>query len=195
MEQGLITNESSQESKVITAVQAAIEQEMGVLAQMLPQLDEAAQQFAPAAPPPDTTMAIAQMNAQLQDKVLQQRQAADQAKSQVDQARIQLEQAKMQISMQSQQQTDQIRMELDQAKFQLEQAKMQFEVQKQAMMHSLRQEDRLSEDQRTAADLQTRLAMNMADNETAKELAAAEVASGEKFAVSTGTGINPNPGS
>ena len=72
---------------------------------------------------------------------------------------------------------------------------MQFEVQKQAMMHSLRQEDRLSEDQRAAADLQNRWAMNMADNETAKELAAAEVASGEKFAVSTGTGINPNPGS
>jgi hypothetical protein len=35
--------------------------------------------------------------------------------------------------------------------------------------------------------------MNTEDNRTAMELAAAEIASGEKVAVSTGTGINPNP--
>jgi hypothetical protein len=35
--------------------------------------------------------------------------------------------------------------------------------------------------------------MNFADNQTAMRLAAAEIASGEKVAVSTGTGINPNP--
>ena len=52
-------------------------------------------------------------------------------------------------------------------------------------------EDR--EDQRTAAEIAAREAMNMADNETAKELAAVEVASGERFNVSTGTGVNPNP--
>jgi hypothetical protein len=35
--------------------------------------------------------------------------------------------------------------------------------------------------------------MNTADNDTAKLLAAAEMATGEKVRVSTGTGINPNP--
>jgi hypothetical protein len=35
--------------------------------------------------------------------------------------------------------------------------------------------------------------MNTADNDTAMMLAAAEIASGQKVAVSTGTGINPNP--
>jgi hypothetical protein len=35
--------------------------------------------------------------------------------------------------------------------------------------------------------------MNAADNETAMRLAQAEIISGEKFGVSTGTGINPNP--
>jgi hypothetical protein len=35
--------------------------------------------------------------------------------------------------------------------------------------------------------------MNSADNDTAKLLAAAEIASGEKVSYSTGTGINPNP--
>jgi chaperonin GroES len=49
------------------------------------------------------------------------------------------------------------------------------------------------EDQRTMSEIQARVAMNTADNETAKELAAVEVASGERFSVSTGTGVNPNP--
>jgi hypothetical protein len=35
--------------------------------------------------------------------------------------------------------------------------------------------------------------MNQEDNATAKALAAAEILSGDKVAVSTGTGINPNP--
>jgi len=35
--------------------------------------------------------------------------------------------------------------------------------------------------------------MNASDNETAMLLAAAEIQSGEKVSVSTGTGINPNP--
>ena len=42
-----------------------------------------------------------------------------------------------------------------------------------------------------AAELQARLSMNEADNMTALKLAELEIASGEKFAVSTGTGINP----
>jgi len=35
--------------------------------------------------------------------------------------------------------------------------------------------------------------MNTSDNDTAKLLAAAELATGERVSVSTGTGINPNP--
>ena len=51
----------------------------------------------------------------------------------------------------------------------------------------------MSENERTAAELAARERMNKADNDTAKLLAAAEMATGEKVAVSTGTGINPNP--
>jgi hypothetical protein len=50
-----------------------------------------------------------------------------------------------------------------------------------------------AEDARTVAELNARMQMNTEDNRTAMELAAAEIASGEKVAVSTGTGINPNP--
>ena len=53
------------------------------------------------------------------------------------------------------------------------------------------QQDR--EDERTAAEIQAKLAMNEADNQTAMALAEMEALSGEKFAVSTGTGINPQP--
>ena len=50
-----------------------------------------------------------------------------------------------------------------------------------------------AENQRLATELETRVEMNTADNDTAMRLAAAEIATGERVAVSTGTGINPNP--
>ena len=49
------------------------------------------------------------------------------------------------------------------------------------------------EDARTQAEIAARMKMNADDNTTAKQLAALEIASGERIAVSTGTGINPNP--
>jgi hypothetical protein len=51
------------------------------------------------------------------------------------------------------------------------------------------------ENERTAAEIDARINMNDSDNATAMRLAAAEISTGEKIAVSTGTGIdyNPNP--
>jgi hypothetical protein len=48
-----------------------------------------------------------------------------------------------------------------------------------------------AEDIRQRQSDAVRYQMNTDDNETALRLAAAEIASGEKVAVSTGTGINP----
>jgi ABC-type transport system involved in cytochrome bd biosynthesis fused ATPase/permease subunit len=50
-----------------------------------------------------------------------------------------------------------------------------------------------AETQRKLAELQVRQAMNTQDNLTAMELAQLEVETGERIAVSTGTGINPQP--
>ena len=47
------------------------------------------------------------------------------------------------------------------------------------------------EDGRKKAELDARMVMNEADNKTALTLAQMEVISGDRFAVSTGTGINP----
>jgi hypothetical protein len=63
-------------------------------------------------------------------------------------------------------------------------------LQEELKKEMMRQE---SEDRRTQAEIQARLEMNESDNQTAKQLAALEVATGERIAVSTGTGINPTP--
>ena len=73
---------------------------------------------------------------------------------------------------------------------QAEQAEKAQDLQARMALEQMRQQ---AEDQRKAAELQARMAMNTEDNRTALELAAAEIASGERVAVSTGTGINPNP--
>ena len=49
------------------------------------------------------------------------------------------------------------------------------------------------EDDRTEVEVASRRAMNNEDNLTAMALAKQEIESGEKFDVSTGTGINPQP--
>ena len=99
--------------------------------------------------------------------------------------------------LQMQAQRDQQQVQLDMQKLQMQQAQDQQDMQlKQAEMQqelSIEQLRQQSEDARKQAELQARLAMNADDNRTAMELAAAEIASGERVAVSTGTGINPNP--
>ena len=139
----------------------------------LPPVIQQAQQLLQSMQPQqmqDPRLAIEGQKLQLQTQQMQQDAQMEQAKLQIDQqqtqADMQLEGAKLQLSAQ----------EL--------QARMQMEIQKQQ-----------AEDARKAAELQARIAMNTDDNRTAMELAAAEIASGERVAVSTGTGINPNPGS
>jgi hypothetical protein len=160
--QNLIPDEASDQVKVIVQVQQFIEQQLGGMAQEIGAIDQAAQQFAPKPPmPPDSSMQVAQIGAQVQQMAIQQRAQADQQRLAMQ---AQLEQAKLQDNQLA-------RME----KLQAEQAK------------------EAAENQRKAAEIASRERMNTADNETAKLLAAAEMATGERVAVSTGTGINPNP--
>jgi Icc-related predicted phosphoesterase len=63
---------------------------------------------------------------------------------------------------------------------------LQAELQKVQLVQS-------HEDQRTLMNIQARARMNAEDNQTAKQLAALEIQTGEKIGYSTGTGINPNP--
>ena len=165
----LIPEETKDQVKVILEVQKFIENQLGSFAQELAQIDQAAQQFAPQPQmPPDNTMQVAQLNAQVQGQAMQQR-------MQTDQAKLQIEQQKMQ----SQQQ--------------LEAAKLSAQEQELKQRMQTEQIKQQSENQRTFEEIAGRERMNTADNDTAKLLAAAEMATGEKVAYSTGTGINPNP--
>jgi hypothetical protein len=161
-EQDLIPDEASDQVKVILQVQQFIEQQLAGFSQELGAIDQAAQQFAPQPPmPPDNSMQVAQIGAQVQQMAIQQR-------AQTDQQRL-AQQA------------------------QLEQAKLQDKQQDRAEKLQAEQLKVAAENERAAADLAVRERMNTADNDTAKLLAAAEMATGEKVSVSTGTGINPNP--
>jgi hypothetical protein len=141
---------------------------------VIQQAQQMAQQFAPPQPmdPAQAAMQSAQMQAQI-----------TQAKLQQDAA---LAQAKMQIDAQKAQQGVQVQTAKLQQDAQMQAARMQQEA-------VLQQQREQAEDQRTVAELQARMQMNTEDNRTALELAAAEISSGERIAVSTGTGINPNP--
>ena len=207
----IILPEGQQEIGIVLQVQQLIEQQMQGFEQMLAQIGQEAQQYAPQPPmPPDNTMQVAQINAQTQQQIAQQRVQADMQKAQQS---MQLAQAKMQQEGQYKQLALQQNTQLEQARMQLENAKMQFEMaklqaaqqgqqvdaqmsmqqnaQKLQAQQQLEQFRQMQENQRTEATNQARAAMNAADNETAMRLAAAEIMSGEKVALSTGTGINP----
>lgn len=156
----LITDDSNEQVRVILQVQQLIEQQLGSFAQELAQIDQMAQQFKPQPPmPPDSSLQVAQIGAQVQQAALQQR-------AQTDQQRLAL-----------QQQTEQQKL-----------ADRERERQERLRQEELRQ---MAENERTAAEIAARERMNTADNDTAMRLAAAEIASGERIGVSTGTGINP----
>ena len=156
----LISDDAQQEVQVILQVQQFIEQQLGGFAQELAQLSEAAEQFKPQPPmPPDSSLQVAQIGAQIQQASIAQR-------AQADQQRIA-----------SQQQIEQQRL-----------ADKGQERNERMRQEELRQ---LAENERTAAEIAARERMNTADNDTAMRLAMAEIASGERIGVSTGTGINP----
>ena len=136
------------------------------------------QQFAPQ-PPPDPRTAIEGQKLQAQ----QQR----------DQAQMQLEGQKMQVQTQKDQTAMQIEGQKMQAEAMQSQAEMQHQAQKLQIEQQLEQMKQDREDARKSAELNARMTMNQQDNQTAMQLAQAEIMSGERIAVSTGTGINPNP--
>lgn len=167
--EGVIQPVGEQQAELIIRVQQLIEQQLGQFGQELGAIDQAAQQFAPQPPtPPDSSMQVAQLTAQIKGQEMQQR-------AMVDQARLQLDSQKLQ----SQQQLDAQKLAAQQ---QSEAQKLQLEKFKQNQ-----------ENMRTAESNAARERMNTSDNETAMLLAAAELATGEKVSISTGTGINPNP--
>jgi hypothetical protein len=165
---GVLTEDADQEAAFILQVQQIIEQQLGFMPQVMAQVKQMAEQFMQPQMPPDNTMAVAQLRAQVDQMAMQMKAQTDQAKLQLDAQRAQQD------------------AQMEQAKLQLEAQR----VQQDAALATMREQ---SQNARTADEIEARVFMNTSDNETAKQLAAAEIASGEKVSVSTGTGINPQP--
>lgn len=174
-------DDAAAQAQVILQVQHQLEKTLGQFGQELAQIDQFAQQFKPQPPmPPDNTMQVAQLNAQVQGKALEQR-------SQTDQATLALRQQELQQKEQREEREFQLQAQEHQA----EAADKERERQEAARLEAERQ---MAETQRTQMDNATRESTNTADNMTAIKLAEMEIDSGERIAVSTGTGLNPGPG-
>jgi hypothetical protein len=153
-----------------------VTQEAGNVFQSLPPIIQQAQQMMQALapqPPMDPNAQAAMEQLKLQAQQIQMR-------AQTDAQRIQIEGAKAQQQAQT-----------DQAKLQLDQAKLQLDAQQEQARLAGDMAVEQQENQRKQAEMQVRQAMNTQDNLTAMELAKLELETGERFAVSTGTGINP----
>lgn len=161
-------DDAMMEAQAAVEIQQAIEQ--AIPPEFLQIVNAAYQQAKEMQPqqPQDPT----QVAAEVQKQAIAQR-------AQGDQMKIQAQAQRDQVQAQTQAQRDQV-----EANLQLRQDEID-------MQTELLRQDR--EDARKQAELTARLQMNQEDNATAKDLAAAEILSGNKVDVSTGTGINPNP--
>jgi hypothetical protein len=161
------------------------EELFGKLPPIIQQAQQMMQQFAPP-PMQDPNVALGQQQLQLQSQQAQQRAAADQQSMQLKGQQMQQKAALDQQSLQLKGQQMQQDAQQNAQQAQESAAELQARI---AIAAQAEQGDNV----RKNAEIQARVAMNAQDNETAMQLAAAEIASGENFAVSTGTGINPNP--
>ena len=125
-----------------------------------------------------------QAGLQLEQQQLQAAQQDRQAQMQVDQANLQLEQQRLQLEAQGQQQ------ETAMSAQEAQQGLVDAQAARQASAQEVMVREQ-SEDRRGELDRASRETMNESDNFTAMQLASMEIETGEKFAVSTGTGINP----
>ena len=141
---------------------------VGVFQSLPPAIQQAQQVMQQFAPQPQM------------DPAAQAAMADIQARQQIAGQKAQLDGQKMQ----AQAQADQAQLQLDQRELQLKGAGLQQKAQESAARQA-------AEDRRAQAELASRQQMNTEDNQTAMEIANLEATSGERIAVSTGTGINP----
>ena len=171
-----IEEKKSFDQMLAAASQSVTAESQQVFAQIPPIIEKTVQMLQELSPKPQMPP----------DPRVEAMMAETQRKQAADQAGLQVKQAEMQQRAQMDQMSMQQRMQQQEIDIKSRLAELEAKLRERMMV-----EDR--EDRRAAADIEARVAMNESDNQTAKQLAALEVASGEKIGVSTGTGINPNP--
>ena len=175
------------------ASQTVVQQAGNVFASLPPVIQQAQQVMQSLAPQPpmDPNTQAAMEQLKLQAQQIQQRAQSDAQRMQLDAAKTQQQAQSDQAKLQMDQAKLQQQAQIDQAKLQMAQAKMQLDAQQEQARLVGDMQVEQQENQRKQAEMQVRQAMNTQDNLTAMELAKLEVETGERFGVSTGTGINP----
>ena len=178
-EAGTLGKDAMQEAQAAVEIMQAIEQAIPKeFLDIMTKAYEQAKEFQPPQPQDPTLAAV-----EVQKQMIQQRGETEAAKLQASQQhdvqQLQQDQQKLQVDTQEKQQKE------------ATDARKQQQADQVAILLETLRQDR--EDQRKREELTTRLQINQQDNTTAKELAAAEITSGENIALSTGTSINPNP--
>jgi len=159
------TQEEKKElDKLLAAASQAVNQQAEQTLGAIPQIVEQAIELLQSfRPPMPQDPSASLMKAEVERKT-----AADQAKMQIETQKLQ---------MQQQTEAQRLQTEIQRLQNELEREKMREQA-------ALAKAD---------MEIEAKLRMNAEDNQTAKQLAALEVQSGEKIALSTGHGINPNP--
>jgi len=189
-------NEKRTLDRLLALASSEVSQKAAQVFASLPPVIQQAQQLVPPAPQdPATAAATAQSQAQMAET--QRKAALDQQRAQIDMQRLQLTAANQQQDTQMRQmqlqQDAQMRQAQMQGDAQLKQAQLQLQIQQMQAEYDREQARIEGENARKYAEIAAREKMNTQDNMTAMQLAELELQTGEKFAVSTGTGINPQP--
>lgn len=144
-------------------------------------------------PPPMDPTQVAMAETQRKTAADQQKAANDQAAQQVKAEDVKLKAQKFAAEQAEAQQGAQLDAQALAQEGEFKQRSIALQEQAQQLEAAMTQLVQDQENARKEAELASRERMNEADNRTAKELATLEVVSDERFGVSTGTGINPNP--
>ncbi len=189
-------NEKRTLDRLLALASSEVSQKAAQVFASLPPVIQQAQQLVPPVPQdPASAAAAAQSQAQMAET--QRKAALDQQRAQIDMQRLQLTAANQQQDTQMRQmqlqQDAQMRQAQMQGDAQHKQAQLQLQIQQMQAEYDREQARIEAENARKYAELAAREKMNTQDNMTAMQLAELELATGEKFAVSTGTGINPQP--
>jgi hypothetical protein len=178
----LIKDEAEEQVPIIEQVQTYMEQQLAGLNVELAKMSEEAEQFRPQPnTPPDSSLQIAQINAQVQGQSLQLQKSIEDSKLALEQQKIQLD--------------NQFNVQKLQIETQLSEKKLQVQIQDSAGKMQIEQIKQAQENQRKQAEITSKELVNEADNTTARDISAAEIESGDRVSMSTGAGIDPNPGS
>lgn len=180
-------NVSEGASKAFGSLPAIIKQARALLQQLVQQ----ASMGAPADPKTavqqaevQRKQAADQQNAQIKGQELQLKAQEMQGGTALDQQKLQLDAQGLQLDAQDVQLDQQL------AERQLQQDMADAEANRQAEAERIMLQQE-AETQRAELERVSRETMNEADNFTAMQLAAMEIETGERFGVSTGTGVNP----